>query len=95
MDLNSYCKLDWNTEDLTRSVNFLDLIIWIDDSGKLKYKTYQKPMNLFLYIPAHLAHLPGVLKSLIHGLVQTYHHQNYDNCNFQFNINKLFGRLLA
>jgi hypothetical protein len=94
-DLNSYCKLDWNTEDLTKSVNFLDLTIWIDDSGKLKYKTYQKPMNLFLYIPAHSAHPPGVLKSLIHGLVQTYHRQNYDDCDFQHNINKLFGRLLA
>jgi hypothetical protein len=52
-------------------------------------------MNLFLYIPAHSAHPPGVLKSLIFGLIQTYHRQNSNEQDFQHNVNKLFGWLLA
>jgi hypothetical protein len=95
-DLNNYCKLDWNTEELSTSVNFLDLTIEIDkDKGKLTYKTYQKPMNLFLYIPGHSAHPPGIVKSLIHGLVHTYHRQNSNKEDFQRNVKLLFGRLLV
>jgi hypothetical protein len=44
-DLNKYCKLDWNTEQLSNSITFLDLTIWINQNGKLQYCTFQKPMN--------------------------------------------------
>ena len=75
-DLNIQCKLEWNTEELSDEVNFLDLTIKIDPQGKLQYQTFQKPMNPFLYIPGHSSHPPGIVKSLIHGLIQTYHRQN-------------------
>jgi hypothetical protein len=51
-------------------------------------------MNLFLYIPGHSAHPPGIVKSLIHGLVHTYYRQNSKRINFKKNVRKLFGRLL-
>ena len=94
-DLNNYCKLQWNTEKLSKKVNFLDLTIWIDEQGKIQYCTFQKPMNLFLYIPAHSAHPPGVLKSLIHGLMKTYHRQNSNVDDFKRNVQQLFKCLLA
>jgi hypothetical protein len=95
-DLNSYCKLDWNTEELSHSVNFLDLTIEINKTtGKIQYKTFQKPMNLFLYIPGHSAHPPGIIKSLIFGLVHTYFRQNSQREDFTRNVKLLFGRLLV
>ena len=48
----------------------------IDEKGNLITKTYQTPMNLFLYIPPHSVHPPGLMKSFIFGLLQTYYFQN-------------------
>lgn len=95
MDLNNYCKLDWNTEELSSTVDFLDLTLWIDSDGKVQYKTYQKPMNLFLYIPAHSSHPPGLIKSLIFGLTRTYYRQNSNHSDFTNQVQLLFDRLLA
>ena len=39
-------------------------------------------MNLFLYIPPHSAHPPGMIKSLIFGLLRTYKLQNSYQSNF-------------
>ena len=95
-DLNSLCKLEWNTEDLSDSVNFLDLTIWIDkDSRKIRYKTYQKAMNLYLYIPKHSASPPGLLCSLVFGLISTYQRQNSDEKDFKNIVSKLFERLVS
>ena len=59
-DLNEYCKLKWETNPLSHQVDFLDLTIWIDEDTRcLQYKTYQKEMNLFLYIPKHSAPPPS------------------------------------
>ena len=52
-------------------------------------------MNLFLYIPSHSAHTPGLLKSLACGLISTYKRQNSSNEDFKLNIKRLFDRLLA
>ena len=95
-DLNSCSSLDWNVEELADSVDFLDLTLYIDPtSRKIQYRTYQKPMNLFLYIPHHSAHTPGLLKSLAYGLISTYKRQNSSEDNFKLNVKKLFERLLA
>ena len=95
-DLNSACKLEWITEELSDSVNFLDLTISIDkNSSMIQYKTYQKEMNLYLYIPNHSASPPGLLKSLVYGLLSTYKRQNSDDKDFRFIVGKLFERLIA
>lgn len=95
-DLNNYCKLDWNTEELASQVNFLDLTLWVDHSnGIVQYKTFQKPMNLFLYIPAHSSHPPGLVKSLIFGLTRTYYRQNSNHDDFIKQVRLLFDRLIA
>lgn len=52
-------------------------------------------MNLFLYIPSHSAHPPGVIKSLIFGLLSTYHKQNTLPNDFIHFSSLLFNRLLA
>ena len=90
------CKLEWNTKELDNTSNFLDLTLWIDkSSNQLHYKTYQKPMNLFLYIPCHSASPPGLLKSLINGLTSMYKRQNSRREDFRDNMKKLYKRLRA
>ena len=94
LDLQNYCKLKWDIDEPNTSVNFLDLTISIDNNGKVQYKTFQKPMNLFLYIPAHSAHPPGLLKSLIYGLIGTYARQNSNKSDYLNMIQLLWNRLI-
>ena len=95
-DLNNCSSLSWETEDLGSSTTFLDLNIWIDsNTNKIKYSTYQKAMNLFLYIPKHSAHPKHSVKSLIFGLLKTYKRQNPTSQDFQNMSIQLFKRLRA
>ena len=52
-------------------------------------------MNLFLYIPALSAHPPGLLKSLIYGLLETYWRQNSHSRDYTKFSQLLHKRLLA
>ena len=94
-DINNYTSLRWNTEPLSTTVNFLDVTLTIGADGRVQYKTYQKPMNLFLYILSNSAHPPGVLQSLIHGLLQTYRRQNTFEKDFKHFVTLLYRRLRA
>jgi len=94
-DMNTYGKLRWTHVPLSKQTIFLDLNIRIDNTNNFIYKTYQKPMNLHLYIPPASAHPPGVIKSLIYGLLRQYHRQNSNITTFQTIVRKLFTRLIA
>ena len=62
-DLNDQCNLNWETDNLHTEISFLDLTVKINYSEDIcNTKTYQKPHNLFLYIPAQSSHPPGILK---------------------------------
>lgn len=74
-ELNNFGKLEWECTKLSESVDFLDLTITIVN-GKIEFKTYQKPLNLYQYIPPQSAHPPGMLKGLIIGNVGRYYIQN-------------------
>jgi hypothetical protein len=70
-------SLRWETTKLSNHAVFLDLKLTIDPiTRRITTKTYQKPMNLFLYIPPHSAHPSGVLKSIIYGNLRRYWIQN-------------------
>lgn len=92
-DLNNQCKLSWETTALQSSVNFLDLTITLDN-GKITTSTYQKPHNLFLYPTSNSAHPSGITKSLVYGLLSTYHKQNSNQSDFLRMTKLLLQRLL-
>ena len=93
-DLDEKCKLQWECEELSYETNFLDLTISIDkNTGEITTKTYQKPMNLHLYIPPNSAHTPGLQKSLVSGLLKTYKTQNSNEEDFIHISKLLFKRL--
>ena len=50
----------------------MDMTISIEN-GKVETSLYSKPLNLYLYIPSHSCHAPGVLRSLISGMILRIH----------------------
>ena len=88
-------RLEWKATPMaTENVIFLDLNIAIQPNGSVKTKTYVKPMNLHLYIPAHSAHPPGLLKSLVHGQLQRFWTQCTNVTDFTDITNDFYGHLL-
>jgi hypothetical protein len=94
-DINSYSQLKWETTGLSNTTNFLDLTISINSTGIISTKTYQKPINLHLYIPPNLAHPPGVFKSMIYGNIRRYWLQNTYIHDFIDITKKIIERLLS
>ena len=95
LDLNKQCKLNWDIEEPSTTTDFLDLTLSIDNDGLVTTKTFQKDMNLFLYIPPNSAHPPGMIKSLIYGLLRTYKLQNTYHKDFLKYSSLLYHRLIA
>jgi len=50
----------------------MDMTISIEN-GKIETTLYSKPLALYLYIPPHSCHAPGVLTGLICGMVLRIH----------------------
>ena len=60
--------LSWTFTHQSKSVNFMDLTLSIED-GRVISKLYSKPLALHLYIPPNSCHPPGVVTGLIMGNV--------------------------
>ena len=73
--LNSWGTLRWNIEEPSNYTHFLDLNISKKGSS-ITTSTFQKPLNLYLYIPPLSAHPPSCFKGLIHGELRRYWAQN-------------------
>ena len=93
-DMNNFGKLKWTFEPLSNSTTFLDLHITLN-SPNISFSTYQKPHNLYLYLPPHSAHPPGIIRSLIYGLLRKYWIQNSNASDFRKMTQLLFQRLVA
>jgi hypothetical protein len=65
--MNAY-GLVWEVQARSQRVDFMDLTITVSNN-RLMTALYEKAMNLYLYIPPHSAHPPGVLFGLIYGNV--------------------------
>jgi hypothetical protein len=94
-DMNAFGPLDWIVEPLSNKVDFLDLTIEINKDQRISTKTYEKPMNLHLYIPPASAHPPGVLKSIVFGNLQRYRWHNTSNDDYVAQVRRFSQRLIA
>jgi len=90
--LNNWGTLEWVIETPSNSTVFLDLNLKLED-GMIQTSTYQKSLNLYLYIPPNSAHPPSCLKGLISGELRRYWLQN-DIDNFQTMLTKFIERLI-
>ena len=88
-------KLQWTIEERSREVNFLDITITINELNQIETRTYQKPMNLYLYITASSAHAKGVLKGMIYGELRRYKLQNSKREDYLQMVRSFYDRLRA
>jgi len=89
--LNNWGNLQWKCEVPSRKTTFLDLELELHNSSVIT-KTFQKEMNLYLYIPPLSAHPPSCLKGLITGELRRYWLQN-NKTDFQHILIKFIERL--
>ena len=66
----------------SRTKPFLDVTWTIRSNGTIHTKTYRKPANLHMYLPAASAHQQDTLKGLIFGSMIRYYIQNSDTADF-------------
>jgi hypothetical protein len=71
--INSFRSLHWTFTALAHKIDFLDVTIRLDARMSVRFTPFEKPLNLYLYLPPHSAHPPGVLARLIYGMIcRTY-----------------------
>ena len=86
--------LRWKMHPPALEQVFLDLTIRIEDhTGKIVTRTYQKPLNLHLYLPASSAHPPGVLKGMVIGTLCRYWLQNTNRDDYVLLVTLFAQRL--
>jgi hypothetical protein len=88
-------RLEWTSEPPSTTVDFLDLTIHIGDDGRITTKTFQKKMNLFLYIPPVSSHPPSVLQGLIFGQLRRFWLQNSFTDDYVHCASDFYDHLLA
>ena len=106
--MNKFGNLHWEFSSLQFSTTFLDLNITISSTSPsstlydppptnttISFSTFQKPMNLYLYLPPHSTHPPGITCSLIYSLIRKYWIQNSLKEDFTSIIKSLFQRLIV
>ena len=71
-------SIQWDISGEGARVAFLDLDIQLD-AGRLRFQTYRKPKNAYLYIPKISCHPDGVFNALIVGESQRLFRHNRRN----------------
>jgi hypothetical protein len=93
---NGLCSLRWEFTPQSTSVDFLDLTISLDQhSFTISTRLFEKALNLYLYLPPHSSHPPGVLKGLIFGMIKRIFQLSSDTIQAQSDCRRFLTRLVA
>ena len=93
--INNFGMLRWTFTARSSSINFLDLQITLHPNNTFTTTLYEKPMNLYQYLPPTTAHAPSVLRGFITGLVLRIFRLTTLYADQQTAVQNLFDRLLA
>ena len=93
-DMQTYGLLRWTMETPGLSANYLDLTVSIRN-GVVSSTLYEKALNLYLYLPPHSAHAPGVLKGLLSGMILRIFRLTSDVPTRNDQLQTFFTRLVA
>lgn len=94
-DVNNFGILKWDLEQVGREVHFLDLWVSLNADNCIETSTYQKPMNIYQYIPQASAHPLGMGKAMIFGALRRYKLQNTRREDYLQMIRLHFRRMKA
>jgi hypothetical protein len=92
-DSSKFGKLRWTFSDRQQSVPFLGIRITLQPNGRLRTKQYEKELHLYLYLPPHSAHPPGLLKGLIAGMIYRILRLTTDAADIRTDIQNRYNRL--
>ena len=67
--MNSFGNLAWEFTPLQKEIPFMDLTLRLTPQG-ITTRLFEKKLNLYLYIPPHSAHAPGILRGLVFGMTE-------------------------
>ena len=65
--MNAFPGLTWEFSERSKSIDFMDMTISINNLNKIETTLFEKGLNLHLYIPPHSSHPPGLLPGIVHG----------------------------
>jgi hypothetical protein len=91
--INSFGTLRWTFTEPSRSIDYLDLTIRLDSTMSIQTNLFEKPLNLYLYLPPHSAHPPGALRGLIYGMIRRVYRLTSDPADCQAYLRKFYARL--
>ena len=91
--VNDCSTLTWEFSQRSKSCDFLDVTFTIDASHNVSTTLYEKAMNLYLYLPPHSAHPPGMLKGLVAGYLKRVSELTTSTSDQRDQIARLFRRL--
>ena len=69
---NVWPTIKLNSIVIGKQSSFLDLNIMLTEEGKFNISIYQKPQNIYQYIPASSSHPPSMLKAFVYNELRRY-----------------------
>lgn len=80
--------------DSTDSINFLDLTIFKNSDNFICFKTFQKPYNIYQYLPPFSNHTPSTIRGYIKGEIIRYIRTNTQLMDRRYQVLKFYNHLL-
>ena len=93
-EIDDYHGLKWKFSPRCDKVDFLDITVTLKHD-KIHTTLFEKALNLYLYIPPHSAHPPGVLTGLVIGNCHRIHTLCSDDSDKDHLLRQFFTRLRA
>jgi len=69
--------------------------IWIPPADPNEQRIFEKALNLYLYLPPHSCHPPGILKGLICGMMLRFFRLSSSIATAHHDVKRLLQRLVA
>lgn len=91
---NMFGDLEWEFTPRSQQINFLDIDLKFTNNH-ISTKISEKAFSLFLYLPPHSAHAPGVLKGLIYGGVLRIYRLTTEKSEILKSTQQFYQRLRA
>jgi hypothetical protein len=92
--MNAIPGLAWEFTLRGPTLDFMDLILSIR-ADRIYTTVFEKALNLYLYIPPHSAHPPGVLSGLILGMIFRIYSLCTDPADAHMKVKTFYNRVLA
>jgi hypothetical protein len=91
--INSFGSLFWTFTYLSHQIDYINGTLHLNTSMSIQTTLFEKPLNIYLYLPPHSAHPPGILTGLIYSMIRRVYHLTSDPINCQTFLRKFYTHL--